>query len=146
VNKRYVATILAAFILGGVAGYFVRDLPALLSQKEDLPGSFGDISEEYAGEEVLKITLLREDGTPLTGFEVDLWADGKVEGPPTAAIGETSEDGVATFNLKPGTYWQGFNLTDWPEDLEIPVGQREITVKSGEVTEVTITLNPVKEE
>lgn len=139
-DRKRVVVILISFLVGAVAGYFIRDLPALLSKKEDLPSQLAE--GEYTGDEVLKITVLREDGTPLTGFEVDLWAEREIEGPPTAAIGETDESGVATFYLKPGTYWQGFNLTDWPSDLEIPVGQQEIIVKSGEENVVTITLKP----
>jgi hypothetical protein len=138
VEKRQVIFILIAFIIGGVAGYFVRDLPALLSRDEDLPSQLAQ--GEYVGDEVLEVTLQREDGTPLAGFEVDLWADGKQEGPPTAAISETNDQGVAAFKLKPGTYWLGYNLSNWPEELEIPVDQLEVVVEEGEVNTVTVTI------
>jgi hypothetical protein len=136
-KKRILSLFLATFV-GALLGYFGRDLPALLSQEEDLPTQLE--SGEYAGEEVLKIAVKKEDGTPLTGFEIDLWAEGKTEGPPTAAIEETDENGIATFNLKPGTYWQGYNLSNWPEDLQVPIGQREIEVKEGEINEVALTI------
>jgi len=137
-NVKGVAGFLAVFLVGGFVGYFVRDLPAFFSQEEDLPGQLA--GGEYVGDEVLEITVVREDGTPMVGLEIDLWAEGKAEGPPTAAIGETNEEGVATFHLRPGTYLQGFNLSSWPEDLELPVGQREIVVQAGKTNAVSVTL------
>lgn len=128
----------AAFIIGGIAGYFARDLPALLSKDENLPAQLEE--GEYAGDEVLEVTLQKEDGSFLSGVEVDLWADGKQEGPPTAAIEETDTRGIATFNLKSGTYWLGYNLENWPSGLEIPVGQTEVKVESGKTNSVTIIL------
>lgn len=137
-EKKFIVALLAAFAIGTVAGYFVRDLPSLLSRKEDLPTKLEE--GEYIGDEVLEVTVKKEDGTPLVGFEIDLWAEGKTEGPPTAAIKETDSNGVATFHLKSGTYWQGFNLSNWPSDLETPIGQRKIVVREGEINTVTVTL------
>lgn len=137
-NKKYIAGLLVVLVIGVVSGYLLRDLPLLRPKQEDLPGELE--SGEYVGDEILKVKLVKEDGTPLPDFEIDLWAEGKTEGPPTAAIEETDEEGIATFHLKPGTYWQGFNLSNWPEDLETPVGQRKVTVKSGEINSLTITL------
>jgi hypothetical protein len=138
VRVKKVLSIVLAFVIGGIAGYFARDLPALLSKDEDLPTQLEQ--GEYAGNDVLEVTIQKKDGSVLAGIEVDLWADGKQEGPPTAAIEETDTRGIATFNLKPGTYWLGYNLENWPEDLEIPVGQTELTVESGKTNSVTIIL------
>jgi|GEM_PF-2027054 len=95
-------------------------------------------SEPISGDVELKVTVLDEKRNPISNLEVDL--DKKV--PPSPArmlFATTDENGIATFQLKPGTYFVFFNSLNFPNDFQIPL-TRKVDVKSGQVNELTITL------
>jgi len=95
-------------------------------------------SETITGDVELKVTVLDEKKNPIPNLEVDL--DKSL--PPSPArmlFVDTDENGVATFQLKPGTYFVFFNANNFPNDFRIPRAQK-IDVKSGQVNELTIIL------
>jgi hypothetical protein len=120
------------FILGYIVGNFYP--LGILSVIRPFVGSSGTIS----GDVELKVIVLDEKKNPIPNLEVDL--DKNV--PPSPArmlVVETDENGVATFQLKPGTYFVFFNGNNFPNDFRIP-NTRKIDVKSGQVNELTIIL------
>jgi hypothetical protein len=117
-------------------GYIVGNLYPLgiLSVIRSFVGPSGNIS----GDVELKVTVLDEKKNPIPNLEVDL--DKNV--PPSPArilFVDTDENGVATFQLKPGTYFVFFNTNNFPNDFRIPRAQK-IDVKSGKANELTIIL------
>ena len=120
------------FILGYIVGNFYP--LGILSVIRPFVGSSGTIS----GDVELKVIVLDEKKNPIPNLEVDL--DKNV--PPSPArmlVVETDENGVATFQLKPGTYFVFFNGNNFPNDFQMPT-TRKIDVKSGQVNELTIIL------
>jgi len=117
-------------------GYIVGNLYPLgiLSLIRPFVGPSGTIS----GDVELKVIVLDEKKNPIPNLEVDL--DKNV--PPSPArmlFVDTDENGVATFQLKPGTYFVFFNGNNFPNDFQMPT-TRKIDVKSGKVNELTIIL------
>ncbi len=78
---------------------------------------------------------------PLPNIEVDL---GEKPGqPPKGGTAITNESGVATFKVKPGSYYIYFNDNTFPKNLEVPeLGQ--IVVTEGVVSEKIILVTTSK--
>jgi hypothetical protein len=91
------------------------------------------------GEGVLKVTLLMDNNVknPLPNIEVDV---AKKPGPsPRGGIAATDEAGVATFKIKPGSYYIFFNNSTFPKNLEMPQPV-QITVSKETVSEKTMLM------
>ncbi len=87
----------------------------------------------------LKITVLRDDQTAVSGVEVDI--DESLPPLPIRMVSSlTNESGVATFKLKPGTYFVFFNLNNFPQDLEFPKTSQRIDIQGNRENELTIVL------
>lgn len=97
-------------------------------------------SQGISGNAQLKVKLMMDNGDPLGNIEVDL---GERTGPPAkGGVAVTDENGLATFNVKPGNYVIYFNLGTFPKNLEWPEGgpETKVSVEEGKVNEKTITL------
>ncbi len=101
---------------------------------------FAFAGKSIEGSAKLEVKLVLDNGTPLSKIEVDV-AD-KTGPPPKGGVAVTSENGVATFNIKPGSYIIYFNLGTFPKNLDWPQGGPEtsIQVLEGVVNQKTLIL------
>jgi hypothetical protein len=124
--------IVVFFLLGYIVGNFYP--LGILSMIR----SFIIPSGTITGDVELKVIVLDEKKNPISNLEVDL--DKNVPPSPGRMLFvDTDENGVATFQLKPGTYFVFFNGNNFPNDFRIP-NTRKIDVKSGQENELTIIL------
>lgn len=95
------------------------------------------------GNAELKVTLAMDNNVqnPLPNVEVDLAE--KPGNPPKGGVAITNELGVATFKVKPGTYFIFFNDLTFPKNLKVPEVQ-EITVIEGAANKKTILVTTSK--
>jgi hypothetical protein len=85
----------------------------------------------------VEVTLQAENNDPLANVEVDI---AERPGPPlSGGVAHTDENGIATFQIKPGNYFIFFNSGNFPEDFIEPE-PKEVTIKEGELNEFTIVL------
>ncbi len=127
-NLGLALVIIAALLIGYIVGNFVP------FSGFALPG------KSIEGNAKLEVKLVLDNGTPLSKIEVDV---GDKTGPPAkGGVAVTSEDGVATFNIKPGSYVIYFNMGTFPKNLDWPQGGSEtnIQVAEGAVNEKTLIL------
>ena len=91
------------------------------------------------GQTLLRVKILRIDGTPVSNLEVNLWANnaGPPTGPPPAVMTNTS--GIATFAVSAGNYYIGFNRSNFPAVYLYSNG-RGAQVKIGMTTDIEIRL------
>jgi hypothetical protein len=124
--------IVVFFLLGYIVGNFYP--LGILSMIR----SFIIPSGTITGDVELKVIVLDEKKKPIPNLEVDL--DKNVPPSPASILFvDTDENGVATFQLKPGTYFVFFNGNNFPNDFRIPRTQK-IDVKSGQENKLTIIL------
>ena len=99
------------------------------------PSLFNPSSGSNAGanqnnqDNTLKVTITTQDGTVLSGIEVDLWTSGST-GEPNAGVATTNLEGIATFTLAQGNYEIGFNSNNFPSVLAYPQ-KTPVTVTQG---------------
>lgn len=74
---------------------------------------------QLVGDEILEVKVTLNNGVPFGKIEVDLWKAGS-EGVPDAGFSFTNDEGVAIFNIPDGEYEIGFNLNNFPDNLEYP--------------------------
>jgi hypothetical protein len=115
----YVGAILAGFNLPGAG----------LIQKNDISGSA-----------VLEVKLVMDNRAqdPLANIEVDVAEEPGP--PPEGGVAATNDAGVATFQIKPGSYVVYFNSLSFPENLAIPESKPVTVTKEGP-NQVTITVD-----
>jgi hypothetical protein len=70
------------------------------------------------GKSELQVTVLQDDNTPVANLEVDVAEEPGP--PPEGGKTQTDGNGLATFHIKPGTYYIYFNSLGFPTDLEYP--------------------------
>ncbi len=101
------------------------------------------LDQGIAGNAELKVTLLMDNNVknPLSGIEVDVAV--KPGNPPKGGVAVTDETGVATFNVKPGTYYVFFNDLSFPKNLAVPQPQM-VTVSEGKISEKTLLITTAK--
>ena len=92
------------------------------------------------GNAELKITVLRPDNSPASNLEVDIAVEPGTPRP--GGIEKTDSKGVATFHIKPGTYYIFFNANNFPKDL-LSKKEIQVTVVENETTNQTINLFPI---
>jgi len=114
-------------------GFFVSDL---------LRGTNGSAFESGSvvgsSNVTLHVLVVGPDSLPVSGLEVDLWHDTTRAGPPDAAVSFTNSSGIAVFAIPKGGYLIGFNLINFPSELEAP---REMPVSvSDDFNNATINL------
>jgi hypothetical protein len=87
----------------------------------------------------LKVTLLMDNNVkdPLSNVEVDVAPEPGQ--PPKGGVALTNEEGVATFKIKPGSYFIYFNESTFPKNLATPNPQ-SVIVAEGSVNEKTILI------
>jgi hypothetical protein len=118
------ALVIAAFALGYFAGSFKAN-----------PADSDLINSPNA---TLYVLILNPQGLPISNLEVDLWHDTAIEGPPDAGISFTNSSGIAVFLAPKGGYLIGFNLLNFPDNLE---AQREMPVSiSNDFNNITVNL------
>ena len=78
---------------------------------------------------------------PLSKIEVDVAE--KPGQPPKGGIAVTDEEGIATFNIKPGNYFIYFNNLTFPKNLSVPDPQ-SITVIEDSINEKTFLITTIK--
>jgi hypothetical protein len=120
------------FIIIFVAGYLLGSFfPLSLTPSSPQ----GDIQ----GDTELRVIVLRDDNQPVPNLEVDVAE--KPGQPPLGGTAETDQQGVATFFVKPGTYYIYFNDSNFPSDLQtLEQGSKRIEVREGEINEEIINL------
>ncbi|MCL4417395.1 MAG: DUF4198 domain-containing protein [Actinobacteria bacterium] len=84
--------------------------------------------KQLIGDETLNIKVTMDNGTPLSKLEVDLWRTGS-NGPPDAGISYTDEQGIVTFKIPEGSYDIGFNMDNFPGNLNYPEKAKVIVDK-----------------
>lgn len=89
------------------------------------------------GKTELKVTLLMDNNVknPVSSIEVDVAP--KPGQPPKGGVAITNEEGVASFKIKPGSYFVYFNNLTFPKNLSIPEPQA-ITVTADMINEKII--------
>ncbi len=92
------------------------------------------------GNAELRVTLLMDNNlkNPLPNIEVDVAE--KLGQPLKGGVAITNEQGVATFKVKPGSYYIFFNSGAFPKNLAEPEPQ-QVTVSEGGTNEKTILVN-----
>jgi len=92
--------------------------------------------ENIQGNTQLVITAkMAETNTPVSNLEIDL---AKEPGPPpVGGIALTDENGIAKFNVQPGTYFIYFNQANFPKNLIVPESE-QVTVSESAVNEKEI--------
>ena len=91
------------------------------------------------GQTLLRVKILRIDGTPVSNLEVNLWANnsGPPTGPPPSVMTNTS--GIATFAVSAGDYYIGFNRSNFPA-VYLYFNGRGAQMKVGMTTDIEIRL------
>ncbi len=132
-NFKTVLAILTVFLAGYAAGNFVPFSGWTFSGKS------------IEGDARLEVKLVLDNGQPLTKIEVDVAE--KPGRPPKGGMTVTDESGVASFNIRPGTYVIYFNLGTFPKNLDWPEGGPEtnVLVSEGAVTQKTLVLKTKRE-
>ncbi len=122
--------VLAVFYAGAIFLGFNLPQPAFLNNGIE-------------GNAELKVTLLMDNNVknPLPNVEVDVAE--KPGNPPKGGVAITDESGVATFKIKPGTYYIFFNDLSFPKNLAVPQLQ-QITVSGEKVSEKTFLITTSK--
>ena len=92
------------------------------------------------GNAKLEVKLVMDNLSPLSNIEVDLGE--KTGPPPKGGVAVTNENGVATFDIKPGSYVIYFNLGTFPKNLDWPQGgpETKVQVEENKVNEKTLIL------
>jgi len=100
--------------------------------------SFNIGSSSISGSISFQVIILDENGSPLSGVEVDI---AETPGPPPeGGIMTTDENGVAHFSLKPGNYYVFFNTVNFPSQYYQPAPS-QINVSEGGVNIKEIILS-----
>lgn len=98
---------------------------------------FQHSGDSIVGDAELRIHVVTDDGTAVTGLEVDL---AETMGPPPEGGYAVSDgNGVATFHVKPGEYLAYFNSNTFPQYLEM-IDSYPVSVEDGVANEATIVL------
>lgn len=121
-----IVLVLATFIFGYALGNFIPWSGF----------SFGG-GESIAGSAKLEVILQMDSGQPVANVEVDL---GEKPGPPKkGGVAVTNENGVATFNVQPDSYFIYFNSGSFPKNLQEPEPQ-PIQISEENINKKTIFL------
>lgn len=123
--------ILAILYVGAIFLGFNLPKPAFLEDKG------------IEGNSELKVTLLMDNNVknPLPNIEVDVAE--KPGQPPKGGIAITNEEGIATFKVKPGSYFIYFNDDTFPKNLDTPEPQ-PINVTEEAISEKTFLITTNK--
>ncbi len=127
-NLGVIVTVIVALLVGYAAGNVVPFT------------GFAIPGKSIEGNAKLEVKLVLDNGTPLTKIEVDL---GETTGPPPkGGVAVTNENGIATFNVKPGSYVIYFNVGTFPKNLDWPQGgpETKIQVEENKVNQKTLIL------
>ncbi len=122
-KKILVIVIIIAFL---IIGFFIFQF----SKQSPYP-------QTIEGNETLEITVLDSNNNSVSNLEVDLWTLEKQNGPPSAGILSTNNNGKVLFKIPEGNYLIGFNSIDFPEKFEYP-SKTGINVKKGENKKIII--------
>lgn len=99
------------------------------------PGAF---EQSIKGEAILKVMVVDEKNSPVKGLEVDI---GEQPGPPPAGgLVQTDENGIATFDIKPGKYYIFFNGSNFPPEYVYPQDFSQVVVGKDSPAEQKIIL------
>lgn len=92
------------------------------------------------GNTKLEVKLVDTKGLAVTGVEVDV---SDKPGPPLPGGSvKTDTKGVATFNIKQGSYSVFFNTINFPTVYKVPK-EVPVTVEEGKINQITITLQNI---
>lgn len=96
-------------------------------------------TNDIRGDTILKVTAVSDKKQPIARLEIAIGE--KADGPGIGGIQRTGAAGVATFSLKPGIYYLGIGMNDFPTEVEPPDFRPfRIEVKAGVANEQTVTL------
>jgi hypothetical protein len=121
-----IATLIAGYLIGSffpIRGFFQSTGPSI------------------AGNSTLKVTVLRPDRSPATNLEVDIAT--KVGQVFEGGHEKTDANGIATFNIKPDTYYIFFNAINFPKDLKY-TDTPSVVTQAGQTVSQTIILQPAR--
>ena len=89
------------------------------------------------GKGILEVTVENSSNQPMVGIEIDVAVQ---PGPPEDwGTKEANVNGVANFELNPGSYYVYFNTSRFPSGYKIPPPQK-VDVQEGQVESVRIVL------
>jgi hypothetical protein len=129
-----IGLVLVLLIIGYIIGSYIPITGFFRTDSMDENADGGII-----GNAELNVTVLRSDKSPVVDIEVDIAIK---PGPPLrGGAVKTDSNGIASFNIKPGTYYIFFNDNNFPVDLEYR-DMAQVTAEEGKVTSRTIILHP----
>lgn len=101
---------------------------------------FSFAGKSIEGNAKLNVKLVLDNGQPLTKIEVDVGE--KTGPPPKGGVAVTNEEGIASFNIKPGDYVIYFNMGTYPKNLDWPEGgpETKIQVEENKINEKILIL------
>jgi len=129
--KTKIFLLIIGIILGYLIGNFLPPVNLFQFLEEEK-------KESIIGNCELRVAIFSED-MPIKDLEVDI---AKQPGPPPeGGVFYTDDNGIATFNLKPGKYFLYFNSSNFPQNLEYPEPQ-EVLVEEGKINKITVEILP----
>jgi len=132
-------TLILLIIISLFIGYFLGNLfPIDILKSDNNPFDLSvNKTEGIQGNARLEVTLLMDNGMPLSNVEVDLAEN---PGPPlTGGVALSDENGLAVFNIMPGNYFIFFNDNNFPKNVEVPEPE-PVEIITDKINQKTITL------
>ena len=131
-----------ALIAAGVSLYAVFGFAQAFGTGATSGASGPDATEQASdirGDTILKVTAVSDKKQPVADLEIAIGEN--ADGPGVGGIQRTDAAGVASFALKPGTYYLGIGMRDYPTGVEPPDFRPfQVEVRAGVVNEQTVTL------
>lgn len=133
-----VALVVAAGCLYGLYG-LVSESELGANAPAWVPRLPGQKSFDIVGDAVLRVKAVTDRGEPVAGLEIAIGES--PGGPSRGGVVRTDATGTANFALKPGSYYLGIGMKDYPKDVELPEFRPfRIVVEEGKTNEQLITL------
>lgn len=88
--------------------------------------------------QLIVVAKMENNNVVVPNLEIDLAQ--QPGQPPAGGVVITDQNGVAEFNVKPGSYFLYFNQNTFPKNLRMPEPE-QIIVEDGIINEKTILLN-----
>ena len=132
-------TSVVVIVLSLVAGYLLGNfMPLRNFSSSSQESEKGRVVNIPSGKGVLEVTVSNSDDQPMVGIEIDVAVQ---PGPPESwGVKEANVNGMASFELDPGTYHVFFNTNRFPSGYEIPSSSQKVDIKEGQTKNVAIVL------
>lgn len=132
------ALIVAGASLYAVYGFAQGSEMMGATHRAGSPGEAEQVSD-IRGDAILKVTVVSDRKQPVANLEIAIGE--RADGPGIGGVQRTDPVGVATFSLRPGSYYLGIGMTNYPQEVELPDFRPfRMEMAAGKVNEQTITL------